>query len=146
MDNDQLVPTLQAVISPVVFVSGVGMLVLSMTNRFSHASNRMRALAEAWRKSEERRGQITPQIHILNRRLRLLLAAIALGLGSILVTALLIIALFANYLLEAGLRWLIILLFSLSLLALVCSLALFIRDMTLALAALEEELRDILEK
>jgi hypothetical protein len=144
MEEQQFVSVLQAVISPVVLISGVGMLVLSMTNRFSHASNRVRALAEAWRKSEHLRGQIAPQIRILNRRLRILLTAIALGLGSVLLTSLLIVTLFANYLFDVSLRGLVIAFFALTLLTLVSSLALFIRDMTLALAALDEELRDIL--
>jgi len=42
MDNPQLITALQTVISPVVLISGVGMLVLSMTNRFSHATDRAR--------------------------------------------------------------------------------------------------------
>jgi hypothetical protein len=144
MDNEQLVSALQAVISPVVLISGVGMLVLSMTNRFSHASNRLRALAEAWRKSPELRGQITPQIRILKGRLNILLVAVAFGLASVLLTGLLIVTLFANYIFGTAFRGLIIFFFALSLLTLVCSLAFFIRDMTLALSALDEELRDIL--
>ncbi len=39
MDNTQLISTLQTVISPVVLISGVGMLVLTMINRFSHAAD-----------------------------------------------------------------------------------------------------------
>ena len=143
-DERQFVSALQAVISPVVLISGVGMLVLSMTNRFSHASNRLRALAEAWRKSQDLRSQIAPQIRILNRRLRILLIAIALGLGCVLLTSLLIVALFASYLFAVNLRGLVITFFALSLVTLVTSLALFIRDMTLALTALNEELHDIL--
>ena len=143
-DEGQFVSALQTVISPVVLISGVGMLLLSMTNRFSHASNRLRTLAEAWRRSQELRSQITPQIRILNRRLRILLIAIALGLGCVLLISLLIVTLFASYLFYINLRGLVVCLFALSLATLVTSLALFIRDMTLALAALKEELRDIL--
>lgn len=131
-DERQFVSALQTVISPVVLISGVGLLLLSMTNRFGHASNRLRTLVEAWRSSQELRSQITPQIRILNRRLHILVIAIALGLGCVLLTSLLIVTLFAGYLFGINLRGLVVCLFALSLATLVTSLALFIGDMTLA--------------
>jgi polyferredoxin len=144
MNNEQLVSALQAVISPVVLISGVGMLVLSMTNRLSHAQDRLRHLIDDWHEvNENRRQRITAQIRIFERRLRILVVAIALGLGTVLLTSLLIITLFANYLVGTTFRGLIIVFFALSLVSLVGASILFIRDMTLATNALQEELRDI---
>jgi hypothetical protein len=145
MDNPQLISALQTVISPVVLISGVGMLVLSMTNRFSHTTDRARLLADQRHKVDGvAREQAESQIRILYRRLRILLLAIALALGSVLLTALLIITLFANYLFATTFRGLIVVFFALSLLSLVSSLVLFIRDMSLSLTALQEDLHDFL--
>jgi hypothetical protein len=144
MDNAQLISALQTVISPVVLISGVGMLVLSMTNRFSHATDRARFLAEQRRNVEgAARERIESQIRILYRRLRILLLAIALSLTSVLLVALLIITLFANHLFDTTFRGLIVVLFGLSLISLVVSLSLFIRDMSLSLIALREDLHDV---
>jgi hypothetical protein len=74
----------------------------------------------------------------------MLLLAIAFALGSVLLAALLIVTLFANYLFDTTFRGSIIVFFSLSLISLVLSLILFIRDMTLSLRALHEDLHDVL--
>lgn len=145
MDNAQLISALQAVISPVVLISGVGMLVLSMTNRFSHTADRARLLSKERHKVQGvAREHVESQIRILHRRLRLLLLSIVLALGSVLLAALLIVTLFANYLFGTTFRGLIVVSFALSLLSLVSSLILFIRDMSLSLTALQEDLRDVL--
>jgi Protein of unknown function (DUF2721) len=145
MDNAQLISALQTVISPVVLISGVGLLVLSMTNRFSHTSDRTRLLAGERHKVEGvAREHVESQIRILHRRLRLLLLCNVFALGSVLLAALLILTLFANYLFGATFRGLIVFSFALSLLSLVSSLVLFIRDMSLSLGALQEDLHDVL--
>ena len=145
MDNAQLISALQTVISPVVLISGVGMLVLSMTNRFSHATDRARHLADERHKVEGvARKRAEAQIRIIYRRLRLLMHAIALALGSVLLTALLIVTLFANYLFATTFRGLIVVFFALSLLSLVSSLSLFICDISLSLTALQEDLHDVI--
>ncbi len=109
MDNAQLISALQTVISPVVLISGVGLLVLSMTNRFSHTADRARLLGDERHTVEGvARGHIESQIRILHRRLRLLLLSIVLALGSVLLAALLILTLFANYLFGTTFRGLIV--------------------------------------
>jgi len=144
MNNEELITALQSVISPVVLISGVGMLVLSMTNRFSHAQDRLRHLADEWRKVDvTSKDRVAGQIRIFRRRLNILMVAIAFGLVCVLLTALLIITLFANYLFGTTFRGLIVVLFAVSQVALVVSLVLFIRDMSLALNALDEDLRDV---
>jgi hypothetical protein len=144
MEDGHLVTILEEVISPVVLISGVGMLVLSMTNRFSHGQDRVRLLAQECHKLEgAARNRLASEIRVIRKRLRWLLLAITLGLGSVLLTALLILTLFANYLFGTTFRLAIVVIFALSLLSLVASLVLFIRDTSLSLAALEEEVRDI---
>jgi Protein of unknown function (DUF2721) len=145
MENPQLLSALQTVISPVILISGIGMLVLSMTNRFSHTADRERHLADQRYKVEgEARRRTESQIRILHRRLRALLLAIGLALGSVLLAALLILTLFATYLLSIQFRAVFIVLFTLTLLSLILSVVIFMRDMSLALKALEEELPGVL--
>lgn len=146
MDNAQLISALQTVISPVVLISGVGLLVLSMTNRFSHTADRTRLLAEEWQKVEGvARDHVKSQIRILHRRLRLLVLSIVLALGSVLLAALLILSLFANYLFGTTFRGLVVVCFALSMLSLVLALVLFICDMSLSLSALQEDLQDVFD-
>lgn len=142
MDNAELISALQSVISPVVLISGVGMLVLCMTNRFSHAQDRVRQLADARSRASEglARDRIASQIRVLRRRLNLLLAAIVLALTSVLLTVLLMLTLFANFLFGTTFRAMTIIVFALAGASLFASLAFFIRDMTLALRALHKEL------
>ena len=42
---NQLIPNLQVAIGPVIFISGVGLLLLTMTNRFARVIDRTRSLA-----------------------------------------------------------------------------------------------------
>ena len=144
MENqDQLIRVLQTAISPVVLISGVGLLVLSMTNRFARTTDRARNLIAQRAGAEAgQRSRLDVQIRILYRRSRILLLSTSLSLTSVLLAALLIVALFVHYLAAVNLHHLVVVLFVFSLTTLVASLVLFIKDMTLSLQALREELHD----
>lgn len=145
-NQDPLIDVLQTAISPVVLISGIGLLVLSMTNRFARTTDRARALAALRDSADDaKRPSIDRQIRILYRRSRLLLWSTSLALTSVLFAALLIVTLFATYLLELDLHALVVALFVLSLACLVASLVFFIKDMSLSLRALRAELGDILK-
>jgi hypothetical protein len=143
MDNhDQLIRVLQTAVSPVVLISGVGLLVLSMTNRFSRTTERARSLVMQRAESDPaKQARRDVQIRILYRRSRILLLSTSLALTSMLFSALLVVALFIHYLAAVNLHGVVIALFVLSLASLIASLVLFIHDMTMALRALREELR-----
>ena len=140
---DQLIRVLQTAISPVVLISGVALLVLSMTNRFARTTERARSLAAERAGADDiQRSRLDVEVRILYRRSRILLLSTSLALTSVLLAAFLIIALFLHYLAAVNLHDPILTLFVLSLASLVASLVLFIQDMTLSLRALREELRD----
>ncbi len=144
MGNQDLIRVLQTAVSPVVLISGVGLLVLSMTNRFSRTTERARdLLAHRAVAGSAEHTRLDVQIQILYRRSRLLLLSTSLALMSVLLAALLVVALFFAYLAGMNLSSVIIGLFVLSLACLVASLLFFIRDMTLGLRALREELRGV---
>ncbi|MHB1306866.1 MAG: DUF2721 domain-containing protein [Limisphaerales bacterium] len=136
-----LLPVLQLAIGPVIVISGVGLVLLSMTNRYGRVIDRARALADGLRRSPGAdSGRLDPQLQILARRARLLRLAILWASASLLLVALLIIALFLASLLKLELAALIVALFVSCMLTLIGSLILFIIDLNVSLAALDLEI------
>lgn len=141
MRVSELVPILQMAVGPVILISGVGLLLLSMTNRFGRVIDRSRALSAALRAApEDERKNLASEIHILAVRGRLIRTAITLAAVSVLSAALLIIVLFVTALLGLEIALVIAGLFIACLGSLIGSLAFFIRDINLSLRALEVEL------
>jgi len=137
----QLVPVLQTAIGPVILISGVGLLLLTMTNRLGRAIDRARILVGTLPDTTEtRRVEIAAQLQILWRRARLIRLAIALASVSALAAAILIIVLFLTALWQIETSWIIVILFIVCMLCLIGSLALFIHDINQSLAALKLEL------
>ena len=136
-----LIPVLQTAIGPVILISGVGLLLLLMTNRLGRIIDRARSLAAARKSaSGDALQPIEAQLQILWRRARLIQAAIALAAASALAAALLVITLFFTALLRLETAWIVGGVFCLCLAGLVGSLLVFIRDINLSLAALKLEL------
>jgi hypothetical protein len=141
MPLERLIPILQVAIGPVILISGVGLLLLSMTNRFARVIDRSRALAAARGSGAGRADdRIEAQLAILSRRARLCRLAMTLASLSVLLAAVLVVALFLTALLELGSAALVTTLFIGCLAALVASLVVFLRDIDLSLAALRLEL------
>jgi hypothetical protein len=136
-----LIPVLQVAIGPVILISGVGLVLLTLTNRFGRAVDRSRALGREVHQVEgKERVLLRSQVEILYRRARVIRLSIIMAAMSLLLAAVLIIVLFIAALsrLEAG--QVIILLFICCLLSLIVSLLAFIRDIQLSLHALKLEL------
>ena len=137
----QLVPILQLAIGPVILISGVGLLLLTMTNRFGRVLDRSRSLNHETAATPADAGALRGQIDILHRRAGILRLAVILGATTVLLVAVLILVLFVTALLELEAGWVIVAIFSLSQIALIGSMLAFIRDMNLSLAAVRLELR-----
>ncbi|MFY9227090.1 MAG: DUF2721 domain-containing protein [Blastocatellia bacterium] len=144
---NEVTKILQTAISPVVLVSGVGLLVLSMTNRFARTTDRARALA---REIEEKNiatddvNNLKAQIGILYKRSKILMFSISFAIASIFFVSLLIIALFSASLLGLHINIIITIFFVLSLISLTISLVLFIKEISLSLKALKLEIKELL--
>jgi len=137
----ELIPVLQQAVAPVILISGVGLLLLSLTNRFGRAVDRSRQLIRERRElGEADRRQLDDQVKVLYRRARLIQQAIILGASSVLFAAVLIITLFCIAWLKLELAWLIEILFGACLMSLIVSLVLFIFEIHLSLKALKLEL------
>ncbi len=136
-----LIPSLQVAIGPVILVSGVGLLLLSMTNRFGRVIDRSRELATELRAGTGDRHRVVQQIEILMRRARVIRHAMTFAITSVLLAALLIITLFvaAVFTLEVGA--LVATLFIGCMVAPIGALVALLRDINLSLAALTLDLK-----
>lgn len=137
---DNLAKILQASISPMALISGVGLLILSLTNRFSRVADRLRELAEMT-VTERATLNRDAQIRIFEMRAELLRNSITCAVGSVLVTSGLVLALFVIAVFHIEAQGVVFALFGCSLLLLIASLILFLRDMHWSLRALREQLK-----
>ncbi|MBX3728047.1 MAG: DUF2721 domain-containing protein [Candidatus Sumerlaeia bacterium] len=143
MQSGQLVQILQGSVSPVVLISGIGLLLLSMTNRLGRVVDRVRGLSRELRSASQSDGRkIRRQLRMLARRARLLRTAIMAASISILFVALLILALFAEFLLPISVGGLILLLFAMCIVSLIVSMVVFVDDLAVSLNALWTEIAD----
>jgi hypothetical protein len=136
---DELIRILQLAISPVVLISGVGLLILSMTNRMAHLIDRIRSLHAEIRRTGDPDKSLDAQMEVLLKRSWLIKTGLLMFVLCILIDAMVVIMLFLIKLSGIGVGWLIALLFSASLLAMIAGLVLFIIDVSHNLWALRIE-------
>jgi hypothetical protein len=137
----QLIPVLQTAIGPVILISGVGLLLLSLTNRFGRAVDRARQLLRDMRAvTGADRARFASQVENLYQRASLIQRAIIFATMSLLFAALLIMTLFFAALMKMESAVLISILFICCLASLIISLIAFILDIRLSLKALKMEL------
>jgi hypothetical protein len=138
----ELIPVLQMAIGPVILISGVGLLLLTLSNRFGRAVDRSRQLVRALREapSDTERNRLAGQIRVLYDRARMIRLAIITAALCVLLVAVLIIVLFITALTKMEVGLIITALFVLCLLSLIVSLSSFIREIQLSLKALKLEL------
>jgi hypothetical protein len=143
----QIIPVLQGAIGPVILISGIGLLLLSLTNRFARILDRARALAHQLRVNAPERHPLQLEL-IRLLRLRALWNRASIGLASlsILFAATLILLLFVQALLTIESALPVILAFSLCLLCLVGSVVAFLWDIHLSIVTLQVELDDVADR
>jgi Cu/Ag efflux pump CusA len=136
----ELVPILQVAVGPAILISAVGLLLLGMTNRLGRIVDRSRGLVRWTREAApaERELQVA-QLRILDRRARLVRAAIAWACISALFAALLVVVVFLTALLRLDSAAAIVVAFVACLGALIAALLLFFVDIHLSLVALRLE-------
>ena len=136
-----MIPILQTAIGPVILISGIGLLLLTMTNRLGRVIDRARVLAGGFPGTDETsRVKIEAQLRILWKRARLIRLAITLASMSALLAAILIIVIFISALWQIDSAWLVGIVFIICMACLIGSLAVFIHDLNQSLAALKLEL------
>lgn len=140
----ELIPVLQVAIGPVILISGVGLLLLTMTNRLGRVIDRARTLVRELKDlTPEETLRVVEQIGILSRRAGLLQRAIILASLSVLLAAVLVIVLFVTALFRLEDAWLISALFVSGMAFLIASLAAFIQDINQSLIAVRLDLGEV---
>lgn len=141
MPVNELIPILQIAIGPVILISGIGLILLSMTNRFGRVIDRSRELSHELRTASElERPAVLAQIEILSKRGVYVRRAVMLTILSLLFVAVLVITLFVSAILRLDLGLLIAALFVCCMGCLIGGLITFLRDINLSLSALQLEL------
>ncbi len=140
MQFPDLLPILQVAIGPVILISGVGLLLLTMTNRFGRIIDRARQVSRELRLAESPEPErALAQLAILLTRARIVRGAIAAAAVSVLLAAVLIIVIFVSALLQLSFAAPVVAIFASCLAALIVSLVQFLRDINLSLRALRLE-------
>ena len=141
ISREQILPELRDAIGPVILISGVGLLLLTFTNRLGRAIDRARQLKhELSLRTGQEHQQTVAQVTILYQRAKIIRWSIILAATSAALAAVLIVTLFVTALLQAQQGLLIGLLFVACMISLFASLVAFICDINLSLHALKFEL------
>jgi len=138
---EQIIPQLRDAVGPVILISGVGLLLLTMTNRLGRAIDRARILKrELATLSGHEQQQVQAQVNILFRRAKIIRQAILFSVTSALLAAFLVMTLFLAAWLGWQPAWPAGVIFTACLGSLCVSLVAFILDINLSLHALKLEL------
>jgi hypothetical protein len=137
----QLIPVIQTAVGPVILISGVGLLLLSMTNRLGRNIDRSRLLArELTAATAEDRKLLAAQLTYLYQRAKMIRLSIVLATTSVLLAGVLVISLFLAALLELNAALFVILCFIGCMAALIVSQLVFLVELQMSLGALRLEL------
>ncbi len=138
---------LQACITPVALISGVGLLLLTITNRLGRTIDRIRHLvSELHNGRVKNREEKESEIRILYRRSRILRNSIAAMVISVISSSLIIPNLFFMTLMEINLKIIGYPLFVISILSIVVSSVYLFIDVRLSLHALKLEAAEFIKK
>lgn len=138
MTIENFIQILQASIAPCIFISGLGLLLLSMTNRLARPIDRIRVITAGLKgASQEEIPLMREQIAILYKRCRLLQMAIALVAMSLFFVSIIMLMLFTILVFDIQLISSIKLFFAASLACLIASLIFFMLDIRLTLRSIK---------
>ncbi|MBN2614040.1 MAG: DUF2721 domain-containing protein [Bacteroidales bacterium] len=138
---------LQSCITPVALISGVGLILLSLTNRLGRTIDRSRILVGELEKPAATKREIKiSELKILHKRSRILRTSIAAISFSILSSSMIIPVLFVMSISTLNLKTIGVILFILSVFSLILSAAMLMADVILALKAVEKEVEEYIRK
>ena len=142
LPSGSLLPIIQLSITPVILLSGMGAMMIALTNRMARIVDRTRSLAGQMRPATgDDRHHFETQLDVMWRRAKLMRLSVTFAGTSMLVSCLLVVAIFAGALCHRELGGIILGLFALSLFLIIASLIAFLRDLFVSLVALRLEVR-----
>lgn len=131
---------MQSAISPIILISGVGLLLLSFTNRLGRIIDRSRYLAKE--KENGNQSEIIPiQINILYKRGKILRTAITSIVITMLLASLMILLLLFGYFTNLDIKFFFLGFFIVAIISLILSVILFLIDITISLKALKIQVK-----
>ena len=137
---NEFVPVIQLAITPVILLSGVGALMLTLTNRLGRVVDRTRALAGQMRHSaEDERAHLEGQLDILWRRAKLVRLAVTFAGLSMFFSCGLVLAIFVDASIRRTFGLELVVMFVAAVLSLILAIIAFLRDIWLSLQALALE-------
>ena len=135
---------LQSSITPVALISGVGLILLSLTNRLGRTIDRSRALIGEMRQAKGSRREILgAELKILHRRNKFLKSAMGGIAFSILTSSLMIPVLLIMNLTSVDLSFVGSILLVLSITGIIISALYLFADVALSLKALDYEMEEL---
>ncbi len=144
MPTENFIQSLQASIAPCIFISGLGLVLLSMSNRLGRSVDRIRAFTTELKTAPAKEiPSIRAQIDIIYRRCRILQIAIGLVAVSMFFVSSIMLMLFSALAFNIQLIALIKIFFTASLICFICALVFFFRDICLSLGSLKIELEHL---
>ncbi|MBY0489533.1 MAG: DUF2721 domain-containing protein [Gemmatimonadaceae bacterium] len=139
----QLAQLIQLAIGPVVLISGVGLILLTMTNRFGRIIDRGRRVADLIEAAHDphRRDVLRLQLHILRRQARLMRMAVSLVVLAIFLVVAQILVTFIGTEVGGIPVTLATLLFFGALLSVLVAMGFFLREILLSTTAHDLDLK-----
>jgi hypothetical protein len=135
---ESLLSLIQLAITPVILISGMGALMITLTNRMARVVDRTRELAEAMpTATADDRAHLDDQLHIMWGRALMLRRAVTCNGMSMLIACFMIVTIFGVAKFGLQLDWLVLSLFACSILCLTASLVDFLHDIFVSLHALK---------
>lgn len=143
--SNSLLPLIQLAITPVILITGLGSLMLTMTNRLGRIVDRTRILAgQAQAAKDEARRHIEAQLRILYRRAKFVRLAVMFNTLGMFTSGLLVVAIFVGALAGVETGPVILALFMGAIVFLLLALGYFLGDINLTLRALGLEVEKAL--
>jgi hypothetical protein len=140
VNSNEFLRVIQLAITPVILISGVGALMLTLTNRLGRVVDRTRALAGQMRQSAAaERAHLESQLAILWRRAKLVRVAVTFAGLSMLLSCVLVLTIFVDAVIVRTFGLELVVLFLASVVSLISALAAFLRDVWVSLEALNLE-------
>ena len=142
MNPVNLLAVIQAAIAPVVLISGVGLLLLTLSARLGRIVDRTRLVAaELHAAPQGERGPLEHQLAVLRRRARLIRLSLTLSASAVALIGVLMTLLFLGLVLGWNLTLACTLLFVAALTCVVVAMFVFVRELSESLVALELSIR-----
>jgi CBS domain containing-hemolysin-like protein len=127
---------IQSALAPVFLISGVGVMLGVLTNRLARIVDRARVWEAEADKEKHRAAELDERLQVLARRSRYISSAITMCTVSALLTALVVVGLFANAFLAVNLAGVIAILFVAAMMALTLAFLVFLIEVRIATASI----------